>query len=521
MAPLLETPIAHFSSLPEPVAPAPQDDFASFTGAAPITPAEELPTVICSNHVVLPGRRCVPATIVISPSSGKIINVFSEILPKSRFPPGTRYTDYSPKCILPGLVDAHVHLNEPGARTAWEGFETGTRAAVSGGVTTLIDMPLNAIPPTTTIENFQKKLNAAQGQCWVDVGFYGGVIPGNDKDLVPLVKAGVRGFKCFLIESGVDEFPAVTDKDIAKAMEALKDTPTVLMFHAETLPPLSNLSAGDSAPSGPANKYKTFLDSRPADFETCAIEKILAQAHIAPDLRLHIVHLSAADGIPLVREAKKRGIKITAETCFHYLTLVSEEVKDGDTRYKCCPPIRETSNREHLWDALKEGVIETVVSDHSPCTPDLKMLESNGGDGSFFDAWGGVSTIGLGLSVLWTEGEKRGVDLATMAEWTSYKTAEQVGLLGQKGALAAGYDADICIFDPEATFKVCCIPVPHTCQCTKYANGMIGYRRRDSLQKQGDAIRRKDVEGTCFGDVVEGTPDLLACGRVRQEGSPG
>ena len=244
-------------------------------------------------------------------------------------------------------------------------------------------------------------------------------------------------------------------------MEALKDTPTVLMFHAETLPPLS-ASVGDVAlhggipavPTGPQNKYQTFLDSRPTDFETCAIEKILHQAHIAPDLRLHIVHLSAADGIPLVKAAKERGVNITAETCFHYLTLAAEDVEDGDTRYKCCPPIREASNKEHLWDALRDGVIETVVSDHSPCTPDLKMLTQDGGDGDFFHAWGGVSTVGLGLSVLWTEGEKRGVDLATMAEWTSYKTAEQVGLLGQKGALAAGYDADICIFDPEATFTV-------------------------------------------------------------------
>jgi allantoinase len=291
-------------------------------------------------------------------------------------------------------------------------------------------------------------------------------------------------------------------------MEALKDTPTVLMFHAETLPPISK-SVSDSvlhggtpaAPTGPHQKYQTFLDSRPVDFETYAIEKILAQAHIAPDLRLHIVHLSAADGIPLVKSAKERGIKITAETCFHYLTLASEDIQDGDTRYKCCPPIREASNRDHLWDALKDGVIETVVSDHSPCTPDLKMLVSNGGDGDFFHAWGGVSTVGLGLSVLWTEGKKRGIDIPTMAEWTSYKTAEQVGLLGQKGALEAGWDADICIFDPEATFKVCNF-LKSIRIWSNSANGIIGHQQRNPLPQQGHTLRGQGAVRACSRDVA-------------------
>jgi allantoinase len=244
-------------------------------------------------------------------------------------------------------------------------------------------------------------------------------------------------------------------------MEALKDSPTLLMFHAEMLPPISN-SVGDyvlhgeppAAPSGPLNSYKTFLESRPVAFETYAIESILAQASIAPDLRLHIVHLSAAEGIPLVKKAQESGVKLTAETCFHYLTLAAEDIADGDTRHKCCPPIREGANRDYLWDALKDGLIETVVSDHSPCTPDLKMLEADGGDGDFFEAWGGVSTVGLGLSVLWTEGQKRGVDLATMAEWTAWKTAKQVGLLGTKGGLVQGWDGDVCVFDPEASFTV-------------------------------------------------------------------
>jgi allantoinase len=263
----------------------------------------------------------------------------------------------------------------------------------------------------------------------------------------------------------VEEFPAVTSEDIAKAMEKLKDSPTVLMFHAEMLPPIS-MSVGDYvlhgdpplAPSGPLKSYQTFLESRPPSFETYAIEKILALAPIAPSLQLHIVHLSAAEGIPLVERARKHGIKLTAETCFHYLTLAAEDIEDGDTRHKCCPPIREGSNRDFLWDGLKSGLIETVVSDHSPCTAGLKMLTKNGGDGDFFQAWGGISTVGLGLSVLWTEGQNRGITLPEISNWTSYKTAKQVGLLGRKGALVQDWDADICIFDPEAQFKVSAFP---------------------------------------------------------------
>lgn len=225
------------------------------------------------------------------------------------------------------------------------------------------------------------------------------------------------------------------------------------MFHAESDP-----APHDGPPlplPGPPDAYSTFLASRPRTFETHAIEEILSLAHIAPSLQLHIVHLSATEGIPLVRAARSSGIKISAETCFHYLTLAAEDVGDGDTRYKCCPPVREGSNRDGLWDALKEGLIETVVSDHSPCTAGLKRLKRDGGDGDFFQAWGGISTVGLGLSILWTEGRKRGVSLVEISSWTSHKTAKQVGLLGQKGCLEVGWDADILVFDPEAEFTVC------------------------------------------------------------------
>ncbi|KAH6677338.1 hypothetical protein B0J14DRAFT_506787 [Halenospora varia] len=438
-----------------------------------------------------------PATLTLSPQTGTIISILPTILPPSSFPPNTKYIDHSPHLLLPGLVDAHVHLNEPG-RTEWEGFNTGTRAAASGGVTTVIDMPLNAIPPTTTVNGLKEKIKAAQGQCWVDVGFYGGIIPGNADELLPLVDAGVRGFKGFLIESGVDEFPAVSSSDVALAMTALSSTPTTLMFHAEMIPPIT-ASVGDDVqvslpplePSGPLTSYSTFLSSRPPAFETYAIEEILSLSHLAPELQLHIVHLSAVEAIPLLRAARERGVKITAETCFHYLALASEEVEDGDTRHKCCPPIRSSSNRDGLWSELSSpnSVLQTIVSDHSPCTPELKLLPeglskksgccggSHGGGvvkgvngevmsreeaderekGDFFASWGGISSVGLGLPILWTEAtsrQKSSITILDVVRLCAVNTSKQVGLSHKKGALRPGMDADVCVFDDQGEFVV-------------------------------------------------------------------
>lgn len=585
---------------------------------------------IALSLVVLPTGTSA-ATIIFSPESGKILRIVSELLPpdhallRTYDVPPEAYRDVLPCVILPGLVDAHVHLNEPG-RTEWEGFVTGTQAAAAGGVTTVVDMPLNAIPPTTTVANFHAKIAAARGKTWVDTAFWGGMVPDNLDDMVPLIQMGVRGFKGFLIDLGVDEFPAITPKHISRAMQTVKGYRTVLMFHAEMQPTvdhqpvtlsdepvvgdLSPIGLGESqaklraqfsvdldtdsdespkmsriasstntstpevppvaakmdlldlgmlasfvtrAPSVVRNllveqhhrhphafdhvhglectlphnhagstdqhvlddtqaralarthavtssqprygqprqlenaqtspllmpltpkvkathaldeaaqeandpsladvdptAYALFLASRPDSFETTAIGEIIACSAACPQVPLHIVHLATHEAVPLLRAAQLRGLPITAETCFHYLALAAEKIPHGHTQFKCCPPIRTDLNRRLLWKALQSGVITTVVSDHLPCTPELKGLER----GDFFEAWGGIASVGLGLPIMWTEGRKNGITLEQIVEWTSTNTARQVGLAHCKGRIAVGYDADFAVFDPEAVVTV-------------------------------------------------------------------
>lgn len=401
---------------------------------------------ISSKNVVLPDVETPQAAVItVNIDTGKIVDI--ERGTENHSSRGDiQVIDVGTKFVLPGVVDAHVHLNEPG-RTDWEGFWTGTRAAISGGITTVVDMPLNSIPPTTTLENFHLKKASAEGQCWADVAFWGGAIPGNQKDLKPLIAAGVKGFKCFLIESGVEEFPCVDEHDLRNHLEQLQGEPIVLLFHAELEG--SPCSTEETLPLNPTH-YETFLSSRPDSLEVNAISLITRLQEEYPYLRCHIVHLSSSHALPIIRAAKSRGLKLTVETCFHYLCLFAGMIPNGHPEFKCCPPIRDDNNRELLWQALVDGTIDFVVSDHSPCITELKKLE----EGDVMGAWGGISSLGLGLSLLWTEGRKKGVTMNHIMSWVSRKTAEHAGLSETKGSIAIGYDADLIIWDPEAEFKV-------------------------------------------------------------------
>ena len=369
--------------------------------------------------------------------------------------------------VMAGLVDSHVHINEPG-RTDWEGFRTATRAAAAGGVTTLVDMPLNSIPPTTTVTGLQEKLQAARDQCYVDVGFWGGVVPGNTAELAPLAAAGVVGFKCFLIHSGVDEFPNVTEADLREAMPELTRLDAVLIVHAEVPGPINSadIAAGGDAKGADNNtKYATFLASRPraAEDEAVALMIRLAREFGTP---VHIVHHSSSDSLSVLRDARVEGLKLSVETCPHYLTFASEEIPDGATEFKCCPPIREGENRESLWSALASGTIDMIVSDHSPCPPAMKLPES----GDFLAAWGGISSLQLRLPIVWTESKRRGHSITDVARWLCSAPAKLVGLENRKGALAPGFDADVVIWNPEGNLKVDGYGLQHRHKLTPYQN---------------------------------------------------
>lgn len=369
--------------------------------------------------------------------------------------------------VMAGLVDTHVHINDPG-RAEWEGFATATRAAAAGGVTTLVDMPLNSIPPTTSRAGLAAKLAAAKGQCSVDVAFWGGVVPGNTSELLPLLNAGVVGFKCFLIDSGVAEFPNVTEDDLRAALPVLTERNALLIVHAEVAGPVEVAASEQAETSADPRRYATFLASRPraAEDEAVAMMIRLSREYGA---RVHIVHHSSADSLPILRDAKTAGVRITAETCPHYLTFAAEEVPDGATEFKCCPPIRERENREQLWSALEDGTIDFVVSDHSPCTPDLKLRES----GNFLEAWGGISSLELRLPAVWTEAEKRGVTLNDLSRWLCSAPAALVGLDGTKGSLTVGHDADVVIWNPRKQLRVEGKSLQHRHKLTPYQGRVL------------------------------------------------
>ncbi len=358
-------------------------------------------------------------------------------------------------CLLPGLVDTHVHINEPG-RTEWEGFTTATKAAALGGITTVVDMPLNCIPVTTTAQALAVKLEAARPLLYVDAGFWGGVVPGNAPELGPLAAAGMLGAKAFTCHSGIDDFPASDRQTLREAMAALKAAGVPLLVHAELESPV----ADDGAPP---TDYHHFLASRPRRWEDDAVAMVIELVR-ETGCAAHIVHLSSASSLEQLAAARAEGLPITAETCPHYLCLVAEEVPDGATAYKCCPPIREASNREALWQGLLDGHIDAVVSDHSPCTPHLKLPER----GDFMDAWGGIASLQLGLRTVWHEAHRRGLPLAQVVEWMTTRTARIAGL-PEKGRIAVGAAADLVAFDPDVVDVVDPRELAHRHKVTPYA----------------------------------------------------
>ncbi|MFK4038157.1 allantoinase AllB [Nonomuraea wenchangensis] len=351
--------------------------------------------------------------------------------------------------LLPGLVDTHVHVNEPG-RTHWEGFASATRAAAAGGVTTIVDMPLNSLPPTTDVAALEAKLAAARGQCHVDVGFWGGAVPGNVKELAPLHERGVLGFKCFMSPSGVAEFPPLAGGDLRRALEEVAGFGGLMVVHAEDPALLAE-------PGGPT--YPEFLASRPEAAERGAIRRLVELAR-ETGARVHVLHVSSAACLDVLAAARADGLPVTAETCPHYLTLEAERVPEGATAYKCCPPIRSAANRDLLWEGLAEGTLSCVVSDHSPSTADLKVPD-------FAAAWGGIASLQLGLSAVWTEAARRGHRLADVARWMAAAPAALAGIPG-KGAIAPGNDADLVAFDPAADHAVDAARLHHKNPVTPY-----------------------------------------------------
>jgi allantoinase len=341
--------------------------------------------------------------------------------------------------LLPGLVDTHVHVNEPG-RTDWEGFASATRAAAAGGVTTIVDMPLNSIPPTTTVAALEEKRSVAAGQAYVDVGFWGGAVPGNVEGLAALHEAGVFGFKCFLLDSGVEEFPHLPPAAFADAMTEVARLGALMIVHAEDADEVVECAHGTA--------YRGFLESRPDAAEERAIALVVDTAR-ATGARAHVVHLSASGAVPTLRAARAEGVDVSVETCPHYLHFEAGSIPDGATELKCCPPIRDAANRDALWAALDSGDIDMVVSDHSPCTAVLKRRDT----GDFAEAWGGIASLQLGLPVVWTSARERGVPLTDVVRWMATAPARRVGLAG-KGEIAVGADADLCVFAPDEPWVV-------------------------------------------------------------------
>ncbi|MDF9716810.1 allantoinase AllB [Nocardioides sp. ChNu-99] len=417
---------------------------------------------------VLVGDAFVPATVVVQ--RGRIAAVEAYEHEAEGVVVQAADTAY----VVPGVVDTHVHVNEPG-RTEWEGFASATRAAALGGATTLVDMPLNSLPPTTTVEHLRVKRAVARDQLMVDVGFWGGAVPGNVGDLEPLWDAGVLGFKCFLAPSGVDEFPPLDPAQFLLALREVARFDGLMIVHAEDAGVLA------AAPQEAGGSYRAFVRSRPHEAETAAIRQVIDGAR-ETGARVHVLHLSSARALGMIADARAEGLRLTVETCPHYLVFDAERVPHGAAQFKCCPPIRDAGNREELWAALRAGIIDCVVSDHSPATAE----EKGRGDGDLQQAWGGVSGLQVGLAVMAAEARRRGIGLAEVSRWMSRHTADLVGF-GHKGRIAVGADADLAVYDTGVDFRVEAAQLAHRNPISAYDGIRYGGRVVRTVVR-GDAV---------------------------------
>ncbi len=392
-----------------------------------------------STSVVLPGE-IKEAWVVVNDG------IITEVLTLKPAANTMELIELGDKILMPGVIDTHVHINEPG-REEWEGFDSATKAAIAGGITTLVDMPLNSSPVTTTVKAFEEKLSAAKNKLHTNVGFWGGIIPGNENEIEGLIEKGVLGFKAFLTHSGIDEFPNATEEDLRKAMPIIAKYNLPLLVHCE-------LTDSEQRSADKIQSYNNYLNTRPKKWEDDAVALMIRLCEEF-NCRTHIVHLSSADSLEQIAKAKQKGLPLTVETGQHYLYFNAEDIKDGQTQFKCAPPIREKENNEQLWKALDDGLIDFVATDHSPATPDLKEIES----GNFMKAWGGIASIQFALPVLLTAAKKRNIGFLNIAKWLSENPAKLAGLQNSKGKIAKGFDADLVVVDAEKTFVVdeaCC-----------------------------------------------------------------
>jgi allantoinase len=447
-----------------------------------------LPDLVFKSRRVVTGGMVVPASIHVTRG------VITRVAGLDDVPEGCPTHDAGDLVIMPGIVDSHVHINEPG-RTEWEGFATATRAAAAGGVTTIVDMPLNSIPPTTTVEGLEAKASAAEGQCWIDVGLWGGAVPGNAKELRKLLDAGALGFKCFMVDSGVPEFGWVREPDLRLAMAELAGSGAPLLCHAELPGPIEEAAALIEGLD--PRTYAAYVRSRPRAAEDLAIALLVSLCR-ETKASVHVVHLSSSGALGSLRQARNEGLPFTAETTPHYLHFAAEDIPDGATPYKCAPPIRERENREKLWAALGEGLIDLVVSDHSPCTPALKKLEA----GDFAEAWGGIASLQLGLPVIWTEARKRGKTIADLAGWMCEGSAKLAGLGAKKGKIAAGMDADLVIWDPEAAHVIQAAEIQHKHKITPYAGESLFGAVRSTYLRGESVYEAGSFPGSARGRLI-------------------